>query len=164
MNDRLITVCDNCLKASCWNGIFYCDKYRTAGVTKVPVSKLRSLGYENESYWDEQYDNFIGLPAHRMAKERQPKRIITEHEKDKLRLSNHIAEAIYVLLHNLKSNEPIWQHDPHEFLPANVCCDYAGKRRLINSMVAGISEILDLETFELVMPKSKEELDKCLRK
>jgi hypothetical protein len=77
-------------------------------------------------------------------------RILTEHEKDKARLSSHIAEAIYRKLIDLKSDKPIWQHDPHEFLPANVCCDYAGKRRLINMITLEVQTILDDETHELI--------------
>jgi hypothetical protein len=70
----------------------------------------------------------------------------TDHESDKTKLSEHIAEVIYSKLRDLKSDKPIWQHDAHEFLPANVCCDYAGKRGLINSMAREIRQVLDLET------------------
>ncbi len=50
---RLVTVCDKCLRASCWNGIFMCDESTNAGITQRTVNQLRALGYENECYWKE---------------------------------------------------------------------------------------------------------------
>ena len=52
----LITVCDRCLQASCWQGEFYCDDYKTAGTTRKTRTELAALGLENPSYWktDEQ--------------------------------------------------------------------------------------------------------------
>ena len=50
--DRLVTVCDQCLRASCWQGDLYCDNHKTAGTTRLPVRDLRSLGREHESYWE----------------------------------------------------------------------------------------------------------------
>lgn len=162
MSEKMVKVCSVCRKASCVHGIFVCDSYKTADIIELPISLLRSLWYENECYWDEAYwEKYGGSSLSRV----QPKhREYTEHEKSTQRLARHIADAIYAKLVSLKSDEPIWQHDPHEFLPANVCCDYAGKMRLMKSMVYEIQKILDLETYELVMPKTKEELDKCLRK
>ena len=49
--DDTITVCDNCLQASCWLGEFYCDKYKEAGVVKVTVRELARLGREHPEYW-----------------------------------------------------------------------------------------------------------------
>lgn len=49
-SDR-ITVCDNCLQASCWQGIFMCDEARDAGIVVKTVAELRKLNLENESYW-----------------------------------------------------------------------------------------------------------------
>jgi hypothetical protein len=46
-----ITVCDNCLQASCWQGIFMCDEARDAGIVVKTVAELRKLKLENESYW-----------------------------------------------------------------------------------------------------------------
>jgi len=46
-----ITVCGACLRASCWQGVFYCDDYKKAGVVKLCVSALQALNYENPSYW-----------------------------------------------------------------------------------------------------------------
>lgn len=38
--DRNITVCDACLCASCWQGQFYCEEYKTAGTTERTVRQL----------------------------------------------------------------------------------------------------------------------------
>jgi hypothetical protein len=46
-----ITVCDACLQASCWQGIFMCNEARDAGVVVKTVAQLRKLHLENESYW-----------------------------------------------------------------------------------------------------------------
>lgn len=48
--------------------------------------------------------------------------------------ADKIAERVYQALYNLRVPEDggfEWQHDPKEFLPANVCCDYVGKQRLL---------------------------------
>jgi len=47
----IVTVCDNCLQASCWQGEFCCDDYKLAGTTEKTVKELRDLGLENPSYW-----------------------------------------------------------------------------------------------------------------
>lgn len=49
---RLITVCDACLQAACWQGEFYCDQSKTAGTVHLPVETLRKLDREHESYWE----------------------------------------------------------------------------------------------------------------
>lgn len=50
-DDRLVTVCDACLQASCWQGLFYCDAYKTAGTVDKPIRELRSLNREHPDYW-----------------------------------------------------------------------------------------------------------------
>ena len=49
--DRLVTVCSECLRASCWLGSFYCEKYRQAGTVQKSVRVLRELSREHEDYW-----------------------------------------------------------------------------------------------------------------
>lgn len=49
--DREITVCDNCLRASCWQGIFMCEKSRNAGTIEKTVGELHDLSLENPEYW-----------------------------------------------------------------------------------------------------------------
>lgn len=47
-----ITVCAQCLQASCWQGIFMCDRAEDADVKEMTVAELRRLGLEHESWWD----------------------------------------------------------------------------------------------------------------
>lgn len=46
-----VTVCSECHRASCWQGIFLCDKAREAGTVELMVADLHSLGIENPEYW-----------------------------------------------------------------------------------------------------------------
>jgi len=39
--NELITVCDKCLRACCWQGEFMCDDARGAGTTEKTVQWLR---------------------------------------------------------------------------------------------------------------------------
>lgn len=48
---RLITVCDACLRACCWHGVFFCEDYQTAGTTKKTARELRALDLEHPSYY-----------------------------------------------------------------------------------------------------------------
>lgn len=50
--ERKVTVCAACLRASCWQGKFYCDEYRAASTTEKTVSDLMVLGLEHASYWE----------------------------------------------------------------------------------------------------------------
>jgi len=47
---RLITVCDKCLRASCWQGVFLCDESRGAGTKRMTRAALVKLGREHVSY------------------------------------------------------------------------------------------------------------------
>lgn len=50
--NQKVTVCDNCFRASCWHGEFYCDEAKTAGTVEKTVAELRAGNYgEHESYW-----------------------------------------------------------------------------------------------------------------
>ncbi len=49
LNDG-ITVCAECLQASCWQGIFMCHESKHADVIKKTKRELISLGYENQCY------------------------------------------------------------------------------------------------------------------
>lgn len=49
--DRVITVCSACLRACCWQGIFYCNDYQTAGTVERTVEELRTLNRESWDYW-----------------------------------------------------------------------------------------------------------------
>jgi hypothetical protein len=48
---RLITVCDACLKASCWHMVFPCGDYQTAGTTQKTARELRKLDLEHPDYY-----------------------------------------------------------------------------------------------------------------
>ena len=40
MKDEYVWVCAACRCASCWAGLFYCEKYKTADIVKVKKSEL----------------------------------------------------------------------------------------------------------------------------
>jgi epoxyqueuosine reductase QueG len=48
---ELVTVCDQCLQASCWQGEFYCHEDKTAGTKQMTRKELAKLGRENSDYW-----------------------------------------------------------------------------------------------------------------
>ena len=50
--DHKVTVCAACKCASCWQGEFYCDKYKTASTIEMTIEELRKLRRENECYWE----------------------------------------------------------------------------------------------------------------
>ncbi len=47
---EVVTVCSECLKASCWQGVFMCDEARGADTTTRTRKQLMDLGYENTDY------------------------------------------------------------------------------------------------------------------
>lgn len=49
MREELITVCDQCLTATCWHGVFMCDKAVGAGLTQRKRSELLALNREHPS-------------------------------------------------------------------------------------------------------------------
>lgn len=53
--ERKVVVCDKCLKATCWQGMFMCDDARTAGTCERTVWELTALNLEHPSYWQERY-------------------------------------------------------------------------------------------------------------
>jgi len=46
-----VTVCDACLRASCFQSVLLCDRVMTAGVKEMTVGELRELGRESPEYW-----------------------------------------------------------------------------------------------------------------
>ena len=46
-----ITVCDKCLTASCWQGLFMCDDSKFAGTVEKTIDELKELNLEHSSYW-----------------------------------------------------------------------------------------------------------------
>lgn len=49
---KKITVCSNCLRASCWHGIFFCEKYIESGTVEKTKEELLGLKLEHPSYLD----------------------------------------------------------------------------------------------------------------
>lgn len=49
--EEMITVCDSCLRASCWQGVFYCDNYFSAGTIQMTRKELAILGRESHAYF-----------------------------------------------------------------------------------------------------------------
>lgn len=47
----MVTVCDSCRRASCLQGEFYCEDYRSVGVTQVSVDQLHREGREHPDNW-----------------------------------------------------------------------------------------------------------------
>lgn len=48
---KYVTVCASCLRASCWLGLFYCDNYKTAGLTVISHRKAAAMKLEHKSYY-----------------------------------------------------------------------------------------------------------------
>lgn len=51
MESKTVTVCDKCLQASCWQGVFMCEEAREAGTVEKTVEELSKLGLEHSHYW-----------------------------------------------------------------------------------------------------------------
>jgi len=49
--DWTITVCSACKCATCWQGEFYCQDYRTAGTVEITIREARALNRENPTWW-----------------------------------------------------------------------------------------------------------------
>jgi transcriptional regulator with XRE-family HTH domain len=49
---QLVIVCDKCLCASCWHGVFQCDDAPGAGTTELMVEQLLAMEREPPSWWD----------------------------------------------------------------------------------------------------------------
>jgi hypothetical protein len=51
-NNKIIEVCSECFRASCWHGEFMCDDSQSAGTVLKTVSELSSLGLENSHHYE----------------------------------------------------------------------------------------------------------------
>lgn len=49
--ERRVTVCAECLKASCWHGTHMCDKSVNADLTTRTARELDALGFEHPSHY-----------------------------------------------------------------------------------------------------------------
>jgi hypothetical protein len=50
-DNRLVTVCSECLQASCWQGHFHCKDHKKASAEELPIRVLRKLNFEVSNYW-----------------------------------------------------------------------------------------------------------------
>ena len=50
--ERTVTVCDKCLMATCWQGIFMCQESQYAGIVQKTIAELKALDREHPSYWE----------------------------------------------------------------------------------------------------------------
>lgn len=53
-DERAVTVCDQCLRASCWQGQMMCERARGAGTVRKSIEQLQELGLEHQSWWAKQ--------------------------------------------------------------------------------------------------------------
>ena len=53
-DERTIIVCAACLRACCWQGIFYCEDADVADITEKTIAQLRELDLEHSDYWREE--------------------------------------------------------------------------------------------------------------
>ena len=51
-------VCDNCLRASCAQGVFYCEDYKNASLIEMPIWELKIWDKENEEYYNPEPEMF----------------------------------------------------------------------------------------------------------
>jgi hypothetical protein len=49
--DYIVTVCDSCLRACCWHGLFMCDASRDAGTKELRASEVAKLDLEHHDYF-----------------------------------------------------------------------------------------------------------------
>ncbi len=52
----LITVCDVCFRACCWQGKLLCEesiRKRAIGTMDIPIKALRKLKRESPDYWED---------------------------------------------------------------------------------------------------------------
>ena len=49
---KYATVCGECLRASCWQGVFMCENSTTVESYQIDIEYLRSRNLEHPSYWE----------------------------------------------------------------------------------------------------------------
>ena len=55
MSEKIVEVCDSCLRACCWYGEFMCDNAKNAGTVRKTTTELAKLNLENSQYWTDEY-------------------------------------------------------------------------------------------------------------
>ncbi len=51
-----VTVCSKCLRASCWQGFFFCEEAKIAGTIEKTIDELKKLALEDSIYWKDRPD------------------------------------------------------------------------------------------------------------
>jgi hypothetical protein len=130
-----VVVCAECLQATCWYGLFMCEKSRWCDMKTMTVAELRKLGLEHESYWSDEtlikqfgnaerrFGTIDTMPAdertRESAKNRPPdpdtwrvqnlinEAIAAEHER---LLSDAVVERVAIAVHAAKFPDP--DHGP----------------------------------------------------
>lgn len=78
---KFVTVCDNCLRASCWHGEFMCQNSKNAGTVDLPVSTLRALNLECSDYFTTQKGHIENKESESTRQEDMSKESTREPEK-----------------------------------------------------------------------------------
>ena len=58
-DNKVITVCNACLCATCWHGLFLCNESRNAGTVEKKVRDLKKLNLEHPKYWSIKHLNKV---------------------------------------------------------------------------------------------------------
>lgn len=51
MSPVYVEVCSACKRAACFQGVFFCEEYRSAGTRLIDVKVLERLDLEHPDYW-----------------------------------------------------------------------------------------------------------------
>ncbi len=84
--DKLIEVCSECLKASCWHGEFMCDESRDAGTILKPISELANLKLEHPDNWSDK--NLLAICG-----DAAPNGFVNEEKQKLIEHAQRIAES-----------------------------------------------------------------------
>lgn len=55
----VITVCDKCFRASCWQGVFLCEESMSAGTVEKTIDELKGLALEHADFWKNELNLYI---------------------------------------------------------------------------------------------------------
>lgn len=68
-------VCSNCLRCSCWLGIFMCDESRESSIYRARKKDLLKLDFEHEDWMDEESAR---VPRHDNKTPMIPRKVLRE--------------------------------------------------------------------------------------
>lgn len=99
-DDDLITVCDKCLQASCWQGNFMCDESRTAGVLTKTRKELNELKKHMRAYPRTDWQTDLFYLLNRLYREEHLWQGVREG-KPVIELTTRGADEIRKFIHGL---------------------------------------------------------------